>query len=197
MRSLSVILLIIFCLSACKDTSIPLPKPRIYPKVEYPVKEYQNFINNSCPFSMTIPTYFKFKQDNNKIKSEEEYNCWFDLICNELNTNIHMSYVPLNTRADLDEMIQDAFEMVDKHNVKASYRDEVAINNPQKNMYGLVFNIDGPVASPTQFFLTDSTSHFLRGSLYFNDVVNRDSIAPIYNFLEVDVSKMIETLEWK
>jgi len=197
MKKLSVILLPVFCFLACQDTSIPLPKPRIYPKVVYPIKDFQNFDNNNCPFSMTIPTYFKFKQDNNKIKNEKKYNCWYDLVCNELNTNIHMSYVPLKNRADLDEMIQDAFEMADKHNVKASYRDEIKISNSEKNIYGLVFKIDGPVASPTQFFLTDSTSHFLRGSLYFNDIVNRDSIAPIYDFLEVDISKMIETLEWK
>ena len=197
MKTFTIILFLTFMFLSCTDVSIPLPKPRIYPKILYPVKDYQNFSSDNCPFSMTIPKYFIFNPDNNKIKSEEQYKCWFDLVCNELNTNIHMSYVPINNRADLDEMVQDAFEMVNKHNVKASYRDEIKINNAEKSIYGLVFKIDGPVASPTQFFLTDSISHFLRGSLYFNDVVNRDSIAPIYDFLEVDISKMIETLEWK
>jgi len=197
MRIFTISFIFIFTILSCTDNSIPLPKPRVYPKVNYPVKKYQSFNNNNCPFKMTIPTYFNFKQDNNKIKSEKDYNCWFDLFCNELNTNIHMSYVPVKDRAELDELIEDAFEMADKHNVKASYRDEFKINFADQNVYGLVFKIDGPVASPTQFFLTDSTSHFLRGSLYFNDVVNRDSIAPIYDFIDIDISKMIETLEWK
>ncbi len=197
MRILTLTILVISIFLSCTDMSIPLPKPRVYPKVVYPIKDYQSFSSNNCPFSMTIPKYFIFNQDNNKTENEEQYTCWFDLVCNELNTNIHMSYVPIDNRADLDEMVQDAFEMVNKHNVKASYRDEIKINIAEKNIYGLVFKIDGPVASPTQFFLTDSTSHFLRGSLYFNDVVNRDSIAPVYDFLELDISKMIETLEWK
>ena len=187
----------VFCFLSCQDTSIPLPKPRIYPKVEYPVKDYQTFESNSCPFTMTIPTYFKFKQDENKIESEQKYTCWFDLVCNELNTNIHISYVPVSSRKNLDEMITDAFEMADKHNSKASYRDEIKISNSTKDIHGLMFKIDGPVASPTQFFLTDSTHHFIRGSLYFNSVVNRDSIAPIYEFLDHDIQKMIGSFRWK
>lgn len=193
-----IVLIFSFCYlaSSCTDTSIPLPKPRIYPKVEYPAKDFQVFESSSCPFTMTIPKYFNYVKDKNKINSEKKFDCWFDLTCTELNTNLHISYVPVNDKSNLDELVQDAFEMADKHNVKASYRDEIKVDFPSRNVSGLIFSIDGPVASPTQFYLTDKKSHFVRGSLYFNDVVNRDSIAPIYDFLTTDIGKMIETLEW-
>jgi len=68
---------------------------------------------------------------------------------------------------------------------------------PDKKVYGLLFEIDGPVASPIQFFLTDSTTHFLRGSLYFKDVVNRDSIQPVFEFVKEDLEVFFESFTWK
>lgn len=181
---------------ACNEPNVPLPKPRIYPKVTYPEKEYVYYENNACPFKMKVPTYFKYKDDNKQINNEKGYNCWFNLHCSELNTYIHFSYIPVKNRTSLDELIEDAFEMADKHNVKASFRNEIKVNKESEKVYGLIFNIDGPVASPTQFFLTDSTDHFLRGSLYFNDVVNRDSIAPVYNFIKDDFAVLFDNFEW-
>ena len=87
--------------------------------------------------------------------------------------------------------------MVDKHNVKANYRSESIIENEDARLYGVLFEIDGPVAAPLQFYVTDSTSHFLRGSLYFNSQVNRDSVAPVYDFLKLDFERMMESFEWE
>ena len=109
---------------------------------------------------------------------------------------MHLSYIPIENRTEFDKLIADAFEMADKHNSKASYREELVISNPEKDVHGLIFEIDGPVATPIQFFVTDSTEHFLRGSLYFKSSVNRDSIAPVYDFLKIDIGKMIESFGW-
>ncbi|MBT8231690.1 MAG: hypothetical protein KJN84_03605 [Bacteroidia bacterium] len=189
--------ILILLLVSCNDTRVPLPKPRIYPKVNYPSGKDLVFSKSQCPFEMTVPTYFKYIKDEKKNKGEAQYSCWFDLVCEELNTNVHFSYVPITTSKNLEVLTEDAFEMVDRHNVKASYRDEIKISNSANNVYGFLFQIDGPVASPTQFFLTDSTQHFVRGSLYFNDVVNRDSIAPVFAFLKKDLDIMLDTWVWK
>ncbi len=108
-----------------------------------------------------------------------------------------MSYVPITSRKQFDGLVSDAFEMADKHNIKASYRQESAISKPEGNLHGLIFEIDGPVATPLQFFVTDSTQHFLRASLYFKSAVNRDSIAPVYAYLKEDIYGMIESMEWR
>ena len=49
---------------------------------------------------------------------------------------------------------------------------------------------------PFQFFVTDSTTHFMRGSLYFNHAPNPDSVAPVLDRMEADVRRIMETIEW-
>lgn len=182
---------------SCNEPPPTLPKPRIYPKVVYPEKVYADFAESSCPFQMEVPTYFEVDKNIKKNEEEVDYTCWFDLYCAPLNGYLHFSYIPVESRKEFDKLVADAFEMVDKHNIKASSRQESLIENTEKDVYGLLFEIDGPVATPLQFFMTDSTRHFVRGSLYFKAGVNRDSIAPVYDFLKKDVAHLIEGFGWK
>ena len=196
MKGIFPLILLLLLSISCKDDPIALPKPRIYPKVTYPEKSYTDLNIEECPFTMEVPKYFKYIKDKD-FAVAAEHQCWHDLYCESLNTYVHMSYVPFSTRAEYDGLISDAFEMADKHNIKASYREEVLISRPESNVYGLIFEIDGPVATPLQFYMTDSLSHFLRGSLYFKAGVNRDSIAPIYAFFKHDINRMIGSFEWR
>jgi gliding motility-associated lipoprotein GldD len=52
-------------------------------------------------------------------------------------------------------------------------------------------------ASPYQFYLTDSTRHFLRGSLYFDAIPNNDSLAPVIEYVKTDIQHLFETITWK
>ncbi|MCB0410614.1 MAG: gliding motility lipoprotein GldD, partial [Flavobacteriales bacterium] len=81
--------------------------------------------------------------------------------------------------------------------VKATNIDQKIINEPDKNMYGLVYDIKGDAASEYQFHLTDSNNHFLRGSLYFNNVPNQDSIQPVLDFVKEDIEHLFHSFEWK
>ena len=65
------------------------------------------------------------------------------------------------------------------------------------NVSGIVFIMEGPVASPYQFFITDSTKHFLRGALYVNAPTKPDSLKPIYDFLKDDVTRLINSFSWQ
>jgi len=60
-----------------------------------------------------------------------------------------------------------------------------------------LFRVVGEAASQVQFFLTDSTKHFLVGSLYFYTRPNYDSIMPAARFIEQDMVKLMESLSWK
>jgi len=196
LKAFILISFLVFC-TACKEDKVLLPKPRIYPKVIYPEKSYNQLYIQDCPFTMEIPEYFQPLKDQKQNQEEKKLKCWYDLYCEALNSYVHLSYIPFDNRKDFDKLVADAFEMADKHNIKASYREELKISNPEKNVHGLIFEIDGPVATPIQFFMTDSTEHFLRGSLYFKSSVNRDSIAPVYDFLKVDIGRMIESFGWQ
>jgi gliding motility-associated lipoprotein GldD len=62
---------------------------------------------------------------------------------------------------------------------------------------GLYYSLKGNTATANQFFLTDSTRHFLRGALYFNAAPNEDSLGIVNNFLKQDLFHLINTLKWR
>ena len=88
--------------------------------------------------------------------------------------------------------------MAFKHISKASSIENRVIINPEAKVFGLIYEIKGMgAASPYQFFVTDSSSHFLRGALYFNMIPNNDSLAPVIDFLKEDIEHLLLSLKWK
>jgi gliding motility-associated lipoprotein GldD len=61
----------------------------------------------------------------------------------------------------------------------------------------MLFSVHGDAATPYQFFLTDSTKHFLRGALYFESSPNEDSMRIVHEFFKKDIEQLINTLKWK
>jgi len=53
------------------------------------------------------------------------------------------------------------------------------------------------VATPISFWLTDSSNHYLRGALYFNNPPNNDSLQPVIEYIREDILEMINGFEWK
>ena len=187
--------LIIFLLSSCREEAVFIPKPRMYPKVEYPAKEYQIFDTSFCNMQFEYPVYADFEQDKFFFEDKPVHPCWFDINFKDFNGALHCSYIPVKNRTHYDKLIEDSFSMVEEHNRKANFRKEEYISN-DNGVGGLYFSLGGEVATNMQFILTDTTDHFFRASLYFNAKVAPDSIRPIYNFVKQDIDKLIETFEW-
>ncbi len=190
---LSVVL--IFILTACEER-VAVPKPRAYPRVTYPAKAYQPFNTSYCHFTFDMPVYATIEQDTAFFDEKPRDQCWFNLDVPALNAKIYCSYYPLNGRKDFDELVQDAFEMTQKHNIKASYIEEIPVRRPVDHVYGIIFNVEGPAASSYQFFVSDSSRHFLRGALYFNTQARPDSLAPVVSFMKEDLNRLVETVKW-
>jgi len=184
------------CFASCKDEQVFVPKPRMYPKVEYPTKDYITFDTSYCTMTFDYPRYSQVVQDEFFFEDEPVDPCWFDIEFPDFNGTLHCSYIPVNNRKHYDKLIEDSFRMVEEHNQKANYRKEEYISN-EYGVGGLYYSIGGQVATNMQFILTDTTNHFFRASLYFNARVAPDSIRPIYQFVKEDVDKMIETFQWK
>ncbi|MFZ1703243.1 MAG: hypothetical protein WAT79_02790 [Saprospiraceae bacterium] len=182
-------------MSSCGEENIT-PKSRMYPKVNYPQKSYTLYESNACPFTFEYPTYGFIRRDTLFFQDKVVSNCWFDLRMDTLNASIHCNYVEITGSNTIDKMVNDAFTIASKHNVKANARKESKIEN-KYGVQGLFFDIDGPVAMPLQFYVTDGSKHFFRGSLYFNAKVNPDSTAPVLRFVRQDIEKMLETFQWK
>jgi gliding motility-associated lipoprotein GldD len=108
---------------------------------------------------------------------------------------LHLSYKTVNN--NIDKYLNDSHEFANKHQVKATGLDEIPIIRDSSKVYGLFFDISGNTASSLQFYLTDSTRHFLRGALYFNSVPNIDSLKIVVDFIKKDMLHLINTTKWK
>lgn len=172
------------------DDNTIAPKPRAYFRLTFPEKKYVQY-DSTCPFKFQIPAYSKMVKNNYK----DAEPCWYDLTIPSLKAIIHLTYKDIN--GNLNEYLENTYTYVSKHQIKSSGIQEEVISKDDKKVYGLIYNISGNAASSIQFFLTDSTKHFLRGALYFDAVPNTDSIKPSSDFIKKDIYKMIETFEWK
>lgn len=193
---LLILSLLAILLHSCAGDRVHSPKPRMFPRVHYPQQSYDTFRLEACSFTFEKPAYAEVKTGIKFFGEASSHPCWFDLVLPEFNGSIHFSYNAIEDENSLDKLVADAFRIVEQHNTKAEYREEIVIEN-RNGVNGLQFNLEGPVASPINFFLTDTTSHFVRASLYFNTAVDPDSIAPVLDFVSKDIRTMIETFEWK
>ena len=190
-----IFLACLFLLTACEET-IYTPKPRGYPRIAFPEREYEKFNPDYCEFSFEKPTYAKLEQDTSFFGERPESPCWFNLNIPSLNAQIHCTYKEIDKENTLLDLVNDSYTFANKHNIKAEYIDDYFVKKPNK-VYCRILEIEGEVASPFQFYITDSTSHFLRGSLYFRNQPRRDSLAPAIEFVEDDILKMINTFAWE
>jgi len=196
MQKLLIYFVVFIFLLSCKEEQALIPKPRMYPRIEFPEKTYTEFVNTDCKFSFQMPAYANIEKETEFFDEKPIHPCWFDINFPQLNGKIHCSYFPINSNKEFEGLVEDAYEFISKHNQKANYRDEVVIQKPN-NVSGIIFEMAGEVATPVQFFLTDSTQHYLRGSVYFYSQVDPDSMSVVYDYVKEDVAKMIETFEWE
>lgn len=182
-------LLIISFLSC--DNKQYQPKPKGYFRIDFPQKEYVK-LDTMQHYSFEYPTYSTITPDYYSLHEKD----WINVEYPKYKGTIHISYK--NVENNIDKYLNDSYTMMIKHISRAvGIRDSVIIN-PERDVYGLVYFLQGEdVASPLQFYLTDSLNHFLRGSLYFNVKTNNDSLAPVIDFITDDIRHLIETIEWK
>lgn len=185
----SSLLLITFIVASCNDSYAP--KPRGYFRIDLPAKNYVK-LEGDFPYSFEYPAYATITPD---YKSPDE-KYWINIEFPQFSGSVHLSYKAVNN--DLSTYIEDARTLVLKHMPKANAIRDSLIYRPEEKTFGLYYEIDGKgAASPCQFFVTDSTSHFLRGALYFNIRPNNDSLAPVIDFIKQDIRHLINTIEWR
>lgn len=166
------------------------PKPRGYYRIAFPEKAYLP-LNKQLPYQFNVPAYARVGPDLLNPEQKE----WITLDIPGNHAQIHISYKKLDH--NLARLIEESTTLVYKHAKKASSIEEQIFLFPAKRTYGTLFTLKGNAASPMQFYLTDSTRHFLRGALYIKEVPNYDSLRPVIQFLSSDIIRMIESTEWK
>jgi len=174
----------LFSILSCKED--PLPKPNGMLALNYPSANYESFEQSDCP-------YLFQKNDLGNVQFERD--CSVVINYPELNGALYLTYRPVQN--NIKQLLTDAQKLTYEHVIKADNILEEKYVNDTKNVYGMFYDVAGNAASQSQFYVTDSTSHFLTGSIYFNAKPNYDSIYPAAAYLKKDIRHLMESLAWR
>jgi gliding motility-associated lipoprotein GldD len=179
-----IVLLCAWFFSSCEEQYTP--KPKGYFRLTFPEKQYQKY-EGSYPYNFEFPTYARivdYKPDSG----------WMNIYFPCAKATMYLTYKNvLNNTVSLSEQTRT---FAYKHTIKADAIDETPFVNAEKKVYGILYDIKGNAASSLNFYLTDSSKHFLSAALYFSTRPNKDSLAPALDFLRKDMLHFIETFEW-
>lgn len=199
-------------LMACNSTYTS--KKRGYFAVDFPERKYVLFNEADVPYSFEYPVYAKIVKDSTYFDSTPENPYWRNIDFPQFNARIFLSYKIIGGKATykikmpdgsyrdstgtnyFDRMVNDAFNLTNKNeSVASSIKD--SLFTTKNDVTGIFFRVGGNAATARQFFMSDSTRHFIRGALYFDTTPNADSLKPVQDFLQVDIDHLINTFKWK
>ena len=180
--------LVLLCL-ACESNW--LPKPPGYNRIELPRHEYQR-LEQGYPYQLDFSTYSKVEADSFNLGEKE----WINLNYPDFGAKVHLTYKKIDQNTDFKILSNDAFNLTAKHQIKA-YGIEEAILLTPNGYSAVVAELTGEVPTQFQFFVTDSTSHFLRGAVYFNTALKNDSLAPVIEFIKIDMAHLINSVNFE
>ena len=167
----------------CKGEVIPKPKAML--RLDYPKAEYVE-VHTDCPFGF---------ERNLQAELELGRDCSMVLDYPGMKGAIYLTYKPV--AGNLETLLRDAQKLSYEHVVKADDIIDQPFLNVREKVYGMYYQVSGDAASQSQFYVTDSTDHFLTGSLYFYAKPNYDSILPAAVYLQADIRRIMESLRWE
>ncbi len=170
-------------LVSCKDDILPKPKAML--RLDYPEATYKASTTD-CDYTFDLNTLATIKENT---------DCSLVLDYPMMNGSVYITYKPVND--NLKTLLTDAQKLSYEHVVKADNIVEQPFVNPADKVYGMFYEVSGNAASQSQFYVTDSTNHFITGSLYFYAKPNYDSILPAAFYLQKDIRRIMESLRWK
>ena len=172
-------------INACKEDYIPKPKGNF--RIGLPGTEYST-LKTDCPYSFDL---------NNEAKWVQKEDCWADVLYPSIRANIQLTYKNIEDENHFYRIVKESQDLAYKHSVKADGIGERFYENQEKRLYGVMYQMEGNAATSSQFFVTDSAHHFLRGVLYFYCAPNADSLKPVNSYMQDEMVHLIESLEWK
>ncbi len=188
-------ILYMICNITVSCNSVYTPKPTGYFNISFPAHQYQTFDRPNYPYKFQYPTYAKITQDSSFFDDTPENPWWINVDFPALHARIYISYKMIGKNS-FEKLLNDTYKMTFKHSYKATTIQD-SIFRTMNNISGTFFYVGGNAATTHQFFVTDSTKHFLRGALYFDTTPNEDSLRVVNDFLLHDMKHLVNTFEWK
>lgn len=123
---------------------------------------------------------------------------WLDINYPQWDGVVFLTYQRLKSPDDLRGQTDTSLRLLEKHYAFASGIEEQHYVDDNRKVYGTTYHIGGNrVASTYQFWVSDNSTHFLRGAFFLNQTPNNDSLAPIIEYIQADLDHLIETLRWR
>ncbi len=189
----SILLSYVFVLLSCGEDYVPKPKAEL--RLEYPRANYVD-INLELPFTFD-KNLLATKVVSKQLKSVTQ-SYGVNLEYPTLKGTIFLTYKAIEKdKKILIDFLRDAQKFTLEHTKKADEIPAYPFEDNERKVYGMLSEVKGNVASPAQFYVTDSVNHFLTGSLYFYAKPNYDSILPAADYLQKDIKRIMETVTWK
>ena len=170
-------------LASCGGDALPKPKSEL--SLSYP-KPLYTFTTSDCDYNFDLNSLGNLRYKD---------NCSAIIDYPTLNGSVFLTYRPVNN--NINALLNDAQKLTYEHVRKADGIIEEKYVNQEQGAYGMFYDIKGDAASQSQFYITDSTTHFLTGSIYFNTKPNYDSIYPAAMYLKNDIRHLMESITWK
>ena len=178
----------LIALSSCGDDA--MPKPRVWFRIDIPEHGFVKF-DTTYPYTFEYADYSVISE----VK-REGHPYWMNIYYPKFKARLYVSYNHVDK--NINQFLEDAHTLAYKHISKANDIRQALIIEPEHRVYGLVYYIKGnDVASPLNFYVTDSVENFLRASLYFDMIPRNDSLEPVIEGIEKDLKHLVKTLEWK
>lgn len=188
----SVLLASLAVLSSCGGEEFS-PKPRGFNRIDLPEHKYQPLNKEGYPYTFEYSVHATILPDTSKLAEP----FWIDIWYPQFKSNVQITYKSIKKeKQKLNELINDSYRLKGGH-LKKAYAADESIYRTKSGKVATIFQLEGEVPSQFQFYMTDSTEHFLRGALYFRTALKNDSLAPVINYMKEDIMHLIETVEWK
>jgi len=190
---------------SCKPKALPEPKPMGYFRIDLPEHKYKSLdAAQTLPCKqaeMVVTPPFTCEQSVHAKTTMELHqdNCiWMNVSYPKLGASFRFTCFEVKNADSLRKLMISEDKMVKFHYQKADDVQYSVINDPDARLWGQTYEIFGrEVATPFQFWLTDSANRFVRATLYFDGVPNNDSLQPVIQYLKEDAMHLINTFAWK
>ena len=211
MKVCFVFLAAIFIIMACNSDYSSRKKG--YFHIPLPAHNYQAFNKPGFPYSFEYPVYAVIVKDSTYFDDNPESPYWINVDFPQFGARIFLSYKKIGDNAlykvkqangsykdslavnRFDKMVNDAFNLTNKNESVASFIKD-SLFHTRKGITGIMFRVGGNAATASQFFLSDTTTNFIRGALYFDTTPNADSLRPVQDFLQADINHLINSFRW-
>ena len=171
------------------DESNYLPREKGFLRLEFEKPTYNTFSDESSALNFIYnDAYSSFE-----IVSDEK----IALRYKEIKISIVLSDVKLENISSFEESIQNFYMFLEPHRKKSNQISIKEFTSADNKRFAKVIEMRGQVASPLQFYVTDSINHFLFGSMNIMEKSDYDSIYPSVMYVKNDIFSIIESVNWE